>query len=280
MGFIEDYFINPILQNGWFNPVNTLVYSLILVAAVFLVFKLLLTMKIQINRYFFFALLPFIFWGSSTRVLHDAAVAGALSPELTAFYSSPLFPTPGSYIITFSLAVSVLFLSLLIMKFSKIQYWKIMAVVGLILDLINIVLIPWKNITPLLLIGGLTLLCCGIVFGLSRIVRKPFERKNLPFPLSLQNQAILSAHFLDASATFVSLTFYGYFEQHVLPRFVFDLFGPASFFLLKALVVIPVLFLLDRYADDQNFKNFLKIVIFILGAAPGLRDLLRLLAGV
>jgi uncharacterized membrane protein len=46
--------------------------------------------------------------------------------------------------------------------------------------------------------------------------------------------------------------------------------------------VIPVLILLNRYTkgEDETFRNLLKIVILILGLAPGLRDAIRLMAGV
>ncbi|MBL7160699.1 MAG: DUF63 family protein [Candidatus Aenigmarchaeota archaeon] len=274
MGVLEEYFLNPILANGWFNPVNTLVYSVILIIAVFIVFKLLFKMGIRIDRFFLFAILPFIFWGSSTRVLHDAAFAGRLSPALNAFYSYPLFPTPGSYLITFTLALAVLLISLGIWKAAKIPYWKTMLSVGSVLCLVNVILLPWISIIPLLIIGGLTAFCMLIFFGISRLTKK---RSPL---LSLQNQVILGAHFIDASATFASLSFFGYLEQHVLPRFIISLTGPASMFFLKILVVIPVLWVIDSYGGDRNFKNFLKIVVFILGAAPGLRDLIRLMVGV
>ena len=73
---------------------------------------------------------------------------------------------------------------------------------------------------------------------------------------------------------------FGYVEQHVLPRALFPILGFETMFLLKVAVVLPVIWLIDRYTDDMDFRNFLKIVVFILGFAPGLRDLLRLIAGV
>jgi len=283
MGFLEEYFLNPILQNGWFNPVNTIIYSIILVIAVFLVFRLLFRMGIRIDRYFFYAVLPFIFWGSSTRVLHDAAFAGILSPELNSFYSSPLFPTPGSYIITFTLALAVLLISLGIHKKTKIPYWKTMFLAGLALCLVNIYLLPWIDSISLFLIVGITALWSGLFFLLSLLFKKGFFQKrhiHLNKLFSIPNQAILSSHLLDASATFTALTLYGYVEQHVLPRMIFPAFGSISMFLLKIGVILPVLWVIDTYTEDKNFKNFLKIVVLILGLAPGLRDLIRLMVGV
>ena len=52
------------------------------------------------------------------------------------------------------------------------------------------------------------------------------------------------------------------------------------FKLLKLVVLLPVLYIVDRYTEPGEFRNFLKIVILILGLAPGLRDLIRLVVGV
>ncbi|MCK4531636.1 MAG: DUF63 family protein, partial [Candidatus Aenigmarchaeota archaeon] len=65
MDFLYEYFLKPILSNGWFNPVNSITYGIILVIGVYLVFKLLKKMNIHIDRYFLYAILPFILWGSS-----------------------------------------------------------------------------------------------------------------------------------------------------------------------------------------------------------------------
>jgi len=273
MSWLNEYFINPILQNGWFNPVNTLVYSIGLIIGIFLVYKLLVKMKIHIDSRFFMAILPFIFWGSTTRVLHDAAFAGALPPGLNAFYSSPFFPTPGSYFITFGLALLVLIVSLLVQKFFKLPYWKTMAAIGAVLCALNVLMLPFVSALPLLLVLSTTLLWTALFYLPRRFSPELFSNVNL---------GILSAHFLDASATFFSLSLFGYLEQHVLPRLlIYDLeFGPLTMFPLKIAVVVPVLWLIDRYTEDSNFRNLLKIAVLILGLAPGIRDTVRLMAGV
>jgi uncharacterized membrane protein len=278
---IQEYFINPVLANGWFNPVNTAAYSIILILAVYLVYRLLNRMNVEIDNRFILAVIPFIFWASTTRVLHDAAYLGRLSPGLNAFYSSNIFPTPGSYIITFVLALFTLLVSLLIQRGLKIPYWKVMFVIGSALVLVNLILLPVASLFPLWLIGGLTLLWTAIFFSwrplLARMGRIPISNYYHTL-LTRENLAILSAHFLDATATVVALTHFGYVEQHVIPRTLFPLFGPYAMFLLKALVVLPALWAIDRYAEDPQFKRFLKLVVLILGLAPGLRNLVRLIA--
>jgi len=305
MSFLDEYFFNPILANGWFNPINTLVYSIILVIAVYFVFRLLKRMKIRIDTSFTISILPFIVWAASTRVLHDAAVANALPPAINEFYSLPIFPTPGSYFITFTLALATLLISLVLQRYKNIPYYRTMTSLGVVYCIINFIILPLPNPYPLLLIGGITALW-ALLFSLPRLLIKGpgKQRENLPhktkgrrqqtttvpFAMKLrnlfswENDLILSAHFLDATATVVSLMLFGYVEQHVVPRMLFPYMGPYAMFFLKAAVVIPVLWLLDRHkADDPRsaeFIHFLKTVVLILGLAPGLRDTLRLMAGV
>jgi uncharacterized membrane protein len=281
--FIQQYFIDPVLANGWFNPVNTIVYSAILVVAVVLVYKLLGRMKVGIDNRFWIAITPFIIWAGATRVLHDAAFAGKLSPWLNAFYSMDIFPTPGSYFITFTLALAVLVASLVVQRWGGIAYWKTMAFVGGLLTLIQLVMIPVYSLLPLWVIGGITLLWGGIFFSWRPLFRKlgwgPLS-DYYHVLLTRENLAILWAHFLDATATIVALALFGYLEQHVVPRAMFPFLGPYAMYVLKILVVPPALWAIDRYAEDEQFRKFLKIVVFILGLAPGVRNLIRLVAQV
>jgi len=292
--FLHDTFVLPIMQNGWYNPLNTIVYGILLVIGVYLVFRLLRKLSIGIDRRFLYAILPFIFWGSTTRVLHDAAFAGRLAtPGLNAFYNSPLFPTPGSYLITFGLALLVLLVSLLVQKGTGgakkrllglairqggIPYWKTMAAIGVVLCGINVYMLPFTTITPLLLVLGFWLLWTGLFLILGRWKALTCRVSAMKGLLTGQNLGILSAHFLDAAATFTALSFFGYWEQHVVPNLFIPVFGSISMFFLKAVVVLPVLWAIDRYGESGNFNNFLKIVVLILGLAPGLRDVIRLVA--
>ena len=280
-GFLQEYFIDPILANGWFNPVNTMVYSIILIAAVLLVRRMLGRMGVRIDDRFWLAVMPFIIWAGATRVLHDAAFAGKLSPALNSFFSSNIFPTPGSYVITFSLALAVLIVSLAAQRWGGIPYWKLMLTIGTALALFQLSMVPVANLFPLWLIGGISLLWAGLFFSwrplLARMGGIPISNYYHRL-LSKENLAILSAHFLDATATVVALAMFGYLEQHVVPRMLFPLMGPYAMFLLKIVVVPPALWVIDKYAEDRQFRKFLKIVVFILGLAPGVRNLIRLVA--
>jgi uncharacterized membrane protein len=106
-----------------------------------------------------------------------------------------------------------------------------------------------------------------VFFGVSRL---------RPKRLSLENAGILVSHLFDASSTFTALTFFGFYEQHVLPSFLIDIFGPWIMFPLKIIVVWVVLDFIDKSKEERFLKGFLKIVILILGLALGLRDFLTI----
>ena len=88
------------------------------------------------------------------------------------------------------------------------------------------------------------------------------------------------AHLFDASSTFIAVSFYGYSEQHVLPNALYNLTGTALvMYPLKITVILFALYIIDTYVEDRTIKNMLKLAIFILGLAPGLRDFLSLIIG-
>ena len=252
--FIQTYFISPIVEQAGFNTINTLVYGFIMVFVVYGLYELLKRLKVDINKYFLISLLPFILFGSSTRVIEDIGT-----------YTSYWLVTPGIWI-TIALLTVISFLScLLIDKKFSIPYWKPMLIIGLILNIYNFLLIDIVNWTGVLMIIGLTCIFGAFLYLL--YVKKLFK---------LEYSLIMSVHFFDASATFISIGFFNYFEQHVLPNVFISAFGPSSMFLMKFLIIFPVLVLVNKYSDEEYMKKWLFLCIFILGLAPALRDTIRL----
>jgi len=96
----------------------------------------------------------------------------------------------------------------------------------------------------------------------------------------LENKIVTLVHLFDATTTAVSLSFFGYYEQHILPTFFINILGPFSFVFLKAVAIVCILALIDRFSDDKEFNNYLKLVIGLLGAGTGSRDFITLLANV
>jgi uncharacterized membrane protein len=255
--FINENFLGPLCH--YYTPIGTVTYGLILVLAVLGTYKLLKRMKIKIDRRFFIGLLPFILYGGWTRALRDYNLGA---------YESNLFCSPPIYFFVFAVTLGSLLLGILIERRTKKKvYEKVMVAIGAAFLIYNLTLTRINNTFGFSFVLALILVWSVIFFGLSRFK---------PKMLSFENAGIIVAHLFDASSTFTALTFYSFYEQHVVPSFLIDIAGPWVMFPLKIVVVWTVLEVIDRSKEDDFLKKFLKIVILILGLALGLRDFLTI----
>lgn len=294
--FIQSYFIDPIWERTGYNVVNTLVYAAIALGALYLIWKWFEKKNVAIDKPFWAGALAFVLWGSSLRVLTDSVDAGTMAKCLTAaqfgaggvfgciaqiayqpLLSSHLLDygfltvTPGIYIVTAGIFLLCVALGL---KFKK-PY--LAAVVGGVGALINyLLLLPmaknWEY--ALVIVGAAGAVGALLYYGLKW--RKPEE------VLPVVGQA------LDGAATWVAIDWFGpangigYFEQHVLSNGIGKAtpLGFGLFFLLKIGFSIAAVWVIRKEKDiDERTRSLLLLVIAIIGFAPGLRDLLRLLCG-
>lgn len=254
--FINENFLIPLCH--YYTFWGTITYGLILVLAIIGTYKLLKHLKIKIDKKFFIGILPFIIYGGWTRALRDHKLG---------IYQSNLFCSPPIYFFVFFITLASLLLGIFIQRKKKFSYEKTMIVIGTCFLLYNLIL---TNITNIFAFSFVLLLVGFWFLGFFSI------HKIKPKLLSIQNAGILTSHLFDASATFTALTFFGYYEQHVLPNFLINIFGPWIMFPLKIVVVWTVLALIDRSKEDIFFKRFLKIIILILGLALGIRGFLTI----
>jgi len=124
------------------------------------------------------------------------------------------------------------------------------------------------------------LLCClAIPFAVALVIFLiPFRfTEFLKDKLSLGS---IFAQMLDASATYIGIDFFGYYEKHVLPSFLIGASESALvMFPIKLIIVVLVLYLL-KDEKDAWINNIIKMMIIIFGLAPGTRDMLRIAMGV
>ena len=252
--FINDNFVNPLCH--YYTTVGTITYGIILILVVWGTYKLLRRLKIKIDKKLFIGLIPFIIYGGWTRALRD---------HMLGVYQSSIFCSPPIYFFIFALVWASILLGLFIEKKTKYTYEKTMLVIGSLLLLYDFSLTSINNWLGFTIIVGLVSFWAIVFFTISHFK---------PKWLSRVNAGILTSHLLDASSTFTALTFFGYYEQHVLPTFLINLTGPWVMFPLKIAVVWPVLYIIDSSNEDENLKTLLKIMILILGLALGLRDFL------
>ncbi|MEM4368349.1 MAG: DUF63 family protein, partial [Candidatus Anstonellales archaeon] len=233
-----------------YNLVNTFTYSFIFILISLLTFKILKKFKIKIDIKLVIAILPFIFSFIILRVLKDADIL-----------KSYIFVTPNIWFLSFFCIMISLFLFIFFEKKTQIPYYKSMFITGFIIFSFLLGTIQIKNIFAVFYIIPFVIFLVLILL----IIRD-----------SLENKIILGVQTFDSIVTAVSIKWFGYEEQHVLPRFIIEKTGtPFSFILVKFFVIYFSLKVLDK--QDAELNNFIKILIGIVGVATGMRDLLRLL---
>ena len=287
MGFEEFFnnnFVTPLGQ--YYTPVNTIIYGIIFALAVFGVYKLLKRLNIPIDRNFLVGIVPFVVLGSVLRVLRDA--------KLLDYW---IFASPIIYMLMFVIAAVALLLSKYIERFVKNKkgkladflssYHRLWCTIGIVLVVAAFILLlttGFKNYYGAGLMLGVAAIFGVIVYLLYDAQIKFGDRYPMLKVYSKENSILLGIHLFDASTTFVALTFFPYYEQHVVSNIVIGFLGPAGQFLLKFIVVTIVLWALDNNlkidTESIYMRNFIKIAIFILGFAPGFRNFLRLGFGV
>ncbi len=256
---INTYFIYPLVnRTGEYNPVNTTTYAVILFTVVYLLYEKVLKNRIKIDAKFAAVFASFAVFAASIHVLDDMKII-----------VSNILVTPLIQFVMGFLFLIYLSVALLIQKYAKIEYWKTLLTITLLPSVIIIAFIfsRAQNFTGLAYVLASFAVSTSVLYAV---------HKKLPNALTKENFAVLSAHMLDASSTFVSINFFGYKEQHFLPTFLMNLFGPAVMFPLKLIVIGFVLYAFDKEIKDKQMRNLFKILVLILGLAPGLRDTLRL----
>jgi uncharacterized membrane protein len=275
--FIFEYYISPILSHEGYNIVNTITYAIIALVALFAIYQLFKRYHIKVDEGFIYAIIPFILLGSTIRVITDSIDNGKFLPitpihklilDSHIYDYGFLTSSPGIYIII----ALLFFASLLATRMMKRE--KILPYIGLALWLPNFLLLApflgnFAFAGAIILLAAIPGLVCFKLFG------------NKIYALMVGAQA------LDGGATFLILDFsrqmlgLAYFEQHVISNGLCNLFGTcATFYIAKVAISGAAAYLLSNEKDaSTDEKYFIALVIIIMGLAPGLRDILRMMAG-
>lgn len=277
MGFVEDYFVKPIFERTGYNMVNTLAYAAIALGALYLIWSFLKKKGFDFaSRDFLYGVGAFVLFGSTARVLTDAVDAGHSLGVLSQMFGyGYLTVTPGIYIVT-----AALFLFSIAIGHAMKQP-RFPAYAGLLLWLPCFLLLAplMQNFEYFLL--GIVIAAVGSLA--SFFLLKKFAK----LELGLHEKLAIFGQALDGAATFVVIDIFsaqtgkGYFEQHVLSGGI----GTATplgfflFFLVKVSLATAIVYFLKKEKMDARDAALVLIVVAIMGFAPGIRDLLRMLAG-
>ena len=279
-----DTFLPDIIQTTFFSGYtifNTVVYTLILVIFILAIIKMF--RKIEIDPIsIFYSIIPFIFLGSSTRALVDNGI-----------YPKTIFLiTPGLYILVGMITIFSFLFSIYLFNKKGIDYRYTLLSLGILFSIPNIIFFSNVNFTAIayvimtwILVSIIFLAMAFFVLYIKNIIVENNGEKNISNTLEKIkkykiNFSILLAHLFDASTTYVAVEYYNYYEQHVLPNAINQLFDTyLTLFPMKIIVIVAVLYIIDQYFDDLMIKNLLKLTVFVLGLAPGLRNILTMAIG-
>lgn len=258
---IQEYIqTNFIYLHPGYTVLNTVVFGIVLGIAILLIIKMFNYLKKDPGD-LMIPLIPFIFFGSSARALVDNNI----------YPLTYILVTPGIYILTGFMAIFTVLASVWVERKTNLDYRYFIFAVGAVACIPNIVYMGPINIIATLQVLGVW----AAISSLFLILRYKWDLLKDNF-----NMGVLMAHLFDASSTYIAVDFYGYSEQHVLPSALTGIVGSAIvMFPLKIVVILGALYVIDYYIEDKTIANMLKLAIFILGLAPGLRNFLSLIMG-
>ncbi len=273
--FIYDYFIDPIWARSGYNLINTLTYAVIALVSVYLIHRTIKG-RIRFNESFILGVLAFVLLGSTLRAVTDSIDNGVFQPATQVhqlvldshmYDYGYLTVSPGIYIVTaFLLLASMAILY-------KIKLMGLLADVGLAIWLPHfLLLIPFMAYVvyaiPIIILAAIPAYLAWRYFK-DRIYA-----------------AIVAGQALDGAATFFIIDYFPqisgirYFEQHVFSAAIGDIGGTYFFFyLVKVLIAVAAVHILKGEKMDQEDKYFVALVLMIMGFAPGIRDILRMVLG-
>ncbi len=261
------YIVEPLYADTGYNVVNTLLYATLFIIAVFVIYRELFSRKrLKLDEGFALSLLGWMVLGGVVRVLKDAGVL-----------SSIIFVTPFIYILLFSAVIVSIYAFKFLEARKVLKDWKkALFFTGWGLTLIALSFLHIGNVTGVLFALGLWVLLGFLLFLMStRII----------FLAEKWNFFALQAQLLDACGSFVGITYYNFWEKHVLGRSLMNILesknmllinGSAAWVMiaLKLLFVPLALWLVDKHSKDETEARFIKLLIIILGIGIGTRNVL------
>lgn len=273
--FIYKYYIDPIRYGQPYTLVDTLTYAIILIICVWLIYRWLTRSSISIDREFVYSLIPWVILGGLLRVVEDTGAPG--------YEVGVLLTTPLIFFLIFAIAAPILWGMWKLQQKGVIAKFKLaFGYVGLGASLLALGFLIWFGITETrvdvsvaAIILAEAAITTGIVYaGIRCILGWEYVSDRL-------YQLLIFSHLLDASATSYGIDLHSvpYIEQHVVGAALIEMTGTAFvMFPLKLVVIIPGIWILEQYrrSDESGIWYLILLAMIMVGMAPGIRDMFRM----
>jgi len=268
MSFIQDYFIQPILKDSGYNPLNTLFYAILAIIILYGFYKLAKYLKLKVDFKLFLATIPFIIFGAMMRSFVDHNYF-----TMTRFLQFLLI-SPGIWLLSVSLFMLAFGVSYLSYKKYNLDMWKMTSLFGSLAILFGIGLVYSKlAFNQWFGVGVVLSIFIGLCIAIY-LVGKHYKIHAFIAPLGF---ATIASQSWDAVNTSTILSIYGGSEKHFVPRWIIANFGPWSFLLVKLAILLPAVYLIYKHVEDKLLRNTFLIGIAIFGLGQGSRNFISML---
>ncbi len=274
--FIQKYYIDPIRYGQPYNVVDTTTYALVLILAIYIIYRWLSRSEIiRIDREFILCTLPFVVMGGLLRVVQDT---GMIESDWQYLLITPLI-----YFVMFAYTAGALVISVTLQEHGALKdYHRGYLAAGIAGAAATGVVLLWFGaengiiaLDVLAIILAMAVATTAAVYGAMRYLLK-WEYVADPLYLFL-----LFGQLLDASATSYGIDLHPlhYVEVHVVGSHLIEWTGTAfSMFGLKLLVLFPGIYILERFRHEGPgaLWHLILLAMITVGLAPGIRDMMRM----
>jgi uncharacterized membrane protein len=280
--FIYKYYIDPIRNGNAYNVVDTLTYAIILVIGVYILYRWLSSSTymteagFRFDGQFILATVPYVILGGLVRVIEDT---GMITSDWKYLLITPLI-----YFTLFFFVIGMMFLSRYLtlkgITANFIQFYGFAGILAMVIaslillsfgithngvDLFILAIIPLMGVTATVIVWAVMKYVLGWTY--------------VSDPVYL---TLLFGQLLDASATSYGIDLHPhvqYVEQHVVGSTLIAMTGTAFvMFPLKLLVLFPAIYVMQLYRREASpaFWHLVLLAMIVVGFAPGVRDMVRM----
>lgn len=273
--FLYKYYIDPIRYGQPYTLVDTLTYALILIAAVYIVYRGLRRYRIAIDSELVLATMPFAILGGLLRVVEDT---GMITSDFRFLLITPLI-----FFTIFVIAAIALFVGKLAENLGFVsRYSQVYGGAGIAACVVASAALAWFGFTE----TRIALDVLAIILALASATSLALWAllvygAKWEYVSNILYKLLIFGHMLDASATSYGIEIHPihYVEQHVVGSNLIEATGTAfSMFLLKIVVIIPAIYILEQYRREGNpgLWHLILLAMIVVGMAPGVRDMVRM----